>query len=78
MKTSAPEFTCSKCEQHSPAEAWDAFTKERFGNDSKQINEGYQNMNWKYICPCCGEVCYAPDIVEHWPDIGLDFYGRNE
>jgi len=76
--TSAPEFKCFRCTQTSPAAAWDAFTQERFGKDCKPINEGYQNRNWMYICPSCGEICYAPDIEEHWPDIGLEFYGRNE
>jgi hypothetical protein len=76
--TFAPEFKCFRCTQTSPAAAWDAFTQERFGKDCKPINEGYQNRNWMYVCPSCGELCYAPDIEEHWPDIGLDFYGRNE
>lgn len=78
MKSSAPEFKCMRCEQTSETEVWDIVTKERYGVGCKPIREGFKNKNWMYVCPSCGKSVGVPDIQEHWPDIGLDFYGRNE
>ena len=78
MNSSAPYFSCMVCGGTSETELWDKFTRERYGDGCKAISEGYQNRNWMFVCPCCGKTIYVPDIHEYWPDIGLDFYGRNE
>lgn len=78
MKLNAPYFSCMRCGGTSETELWDKFTREQYRGECKSISEGYRNMNLAFVCPCCGKTMLAPNIQEYWPDIGLDFYGRNE
>ena len=78
MNSSAPYFRCMRCGQKSETEVWDEFTRKQYGEGCKPISEGFQSRSWMFVCPCCGKSVSAPDIQEHWPDIGLDFWGRNE
>ena len=78
MKLTAPEFKCMRCEQTSEAEAWDAFTRDQYGEGCAPISEGFKNRRLMFVCPSCGKSVNAPEVKEYWPDIGLDFYGRNE
>lgn len=64
------EYGCFKCVEKNSADAWNRATVERFGGEANPIEQGFGNRNWMYVCPACGEVCYASDIFtpEDWVD----------
>ena len=78
MASTAPQFKCLHCGRRSTREEWNMSTKDYFGDDPKLIEDGFGSAYYDYTCPSCGKVCYKEDIEDHWPDIGINFYGINE
>jgi hypothetical protein len=55
-------FKCKHCNNTSTAKKWDEQTKRECGEIDKGIEEGYNNMNFYYICPVCGKKNYKNDL----------------
>jgi rubredoxin len=54
-------FKCKHCNTVSEAEKWDEETNRYCGGILKGIEEGYNNLNYYYVCPKCGERMYKND-----------------
>jgi hypothetical protein len=58
------DFKCKYCNNTSTANEWDEETVRECGEIDKGIEEGYNNMNYYYICPICGQKSYKKDWNE--------------
>lgn len=58
------EFKCNYCKKLSHEDEWNDRTRKECGDLAKGIGEGYNNMNYYYVCPLCGENNYKKDLVQ--------------
>lgn len=55
------KFKCKYCNAINDSDKWDQQTIKECGLIDKSIKEGYNNFNYYYICPECGEKSYKKD-----------------
>jgi hypothetical protein len=63
------DFKCKYCKVTNSSQSWDEQTIRECGEIDKGIEEGYNNINYYYICPECGEKSYKRDWT---PDLLID------
>lgn len=55
------EFKCKNCNTINTPSKWNEQTIKECGPISQGIEKGYNNSNYYYICPVCGEKSYKKD-----------------
>lgn len=54
-------FKCKNCNTINTPSKWNEQTIKQCGPISQDIENGYNNSNYYYICPVCGEKIYKKD-----------------
>lgn len=57
-------YKCLHCQQVSSDEEWNKETERQCNEGTAPIQHGYNNLNYYYICPFCGEHCFKGKIVK--------------
>lgn len=54
-------FKCKNCNTINTPSKWNEQTIKQCGPINQDIEKGYNNSNYYYICPVCGEKSYKKD-----------------